>query len=121
MAKEITVGEQMKSVFYNDSHFGYICETATDKGEIVNELNVYNLYGFRLISKEIESSYDNITILDNNEIYISNENEVSIYNLQGFKKFNYTFDDKIYGVIPGTTSKRYYLIEDSKTEEIYIK
>ena len=30
-------------------------------------------------------------------------------------------DDKIYGVIPGTTSKRYYLIEDSKTEEIYIK
>ena len=121
VAKEITVGQQMKSIFYNDSHFGYICETATDNGEIVNELNVYNLYGFRLISKEIESSYDNITILDNNEIYISNENEVSIYNLQGFKKFNYTFDDKIYGVIPGTTSKRYYLIEDSKTEEIYIK
>ncbi len=121
VAKDISVGAQMKSVFYNDSHFGYICETALENGEIVNELNVYNLYGFKCISKEIESSYSNVSILDNNEIYINNGNEVTLYNIQGLKRFNYTFDENVYSVIPGPTSKRYYLIEENKTEEIYLK
>lgn len=121
VAKEIVVGQEMKSIFFNDTHFGYICEKALENGEIVNELNVYNLFGFRLVSKEIESSYDSITLMANNEIYIKNENEVSVYNIQGFKKFNYTFDENVYNLIPGTTSRRYYLIEDGKTEEIYIK
>ena len=121
VTKEIVVGNEMKSIFYNDTHFGYVCEVALDSGEVVNELNVYNLYGFRNISKEIESSYEEITLLDNNEVFIQNDNEVILYNLQGFKRFDYSFEDTIYAMIPATTSRRYYIIEESKTEEIYLK
>ncbi len=121
VAKEISVENDMKSIFYNDTHFGYICETALENGEVVNELNVYNLYGFRWISKEIDSNYDDVDILSNNDIYLKDGNEVFIYNLQGFLKFNYTFEETIYDVIPATTSRRFYLITDSSTEEIYIK
>ena len=111
----------MKSVFYNTTHFGFITETETEDGEIVNMLNVYNLYGFRWISKEITSSYDSVELLDNDEIYIRNGNEVFLYNLQGISRFTYTFDETVYNIVPGTTSRRYYLIEETKTEEIMIK
>ena len=120
IAKEISVPEEMNSIFYNDTHFGYVCETALESGEVVNQLNVYNLYGFRWMSKQIDS-YDTIDILDNSEIYLKNGNEVSIYNLQGFRRFNYAFDEGVYNIIPGSTAKRYYVIGDSKTQEIYIK
>ncbi len=121
VAKEISVEGQMKSIFYNDTHFGYISETETETGEVVNELNVYNLYGFRWISKEITESYDNVEILDNNEIFLLDDNTVTIYNLQGIAKFTYDFDEIVYKVAPGSSSRRYYLIEETKTEEIYIK
>ena len=121
VAKYISVTTPMKSIFYNDTHFGYICETALESGEVVNELNVYNLYGFQCVSKAIDNSYQAVTLLDNNEICIKNENEIALYNLQGFERFNYTFEESVYEVIPGTTSRRYYVIQKNKTEEIYIK
>ena len=34
--------------------------------------------------------------MDNNEIFIRNENEITIYNLQGIAKFNYKFDEVVY-------------------------
>lgn len=121
VAKEISVEGEMKSIFYNNTHFGYICESEKDGGEVVNKLNVYNLYGFKWMSKEIDGSYDSVQMLDNSEIVLRNENEITIYNLQGIKKFNYKFDEVVYNIIPGSTSRRYYLIEETKTEEIYIK
>jgi len=121
VAKEISVSDEMKTVFYNDSHFGYICETAKENGEVVNQLNVYNLYGFRCISKEINDSYEDVTIMDSDEVCIRYDNEVSIYNMQGFKKFTSTFDETVYNVIPSSSSRRYILVADGKTEKIYIK
>ena len=60
-------------------------------------------------------------LLDNDEVCVINGEELTIYNLQGIGKFYYKFDESVYNVLPGTTSRRYYLIEGTKTEEIYIK
>ena len=111
----------MKSIFYNDSHFGYICEKALETGEVVNELNVYNLYGFKNVSKEVDNSYEEVSILENDYILLKNENEIALYNLQGIEKFNYKFDEVVYDVISTTAAKRYYVIQKDKTEEIYLK
>ncbi|SFH80735.1 hypothetical protein SAMN04487830_1092 [Pseudobutyrivibrio sp. OR37] len=121
VAKDITIDEQMKSVFYNDTHFGYICEKSLESGEVVNVLNVYNLYGFKSVSKELDNNYEYVSLLDNNIVMLKNENEIALYNLQGFEKFTYKFDDTVYDVIPTTAEKRYYIIQKNKTEEIYLK
>ncbi|MBE5920602.1 MAG: hypothetical protein E7272_12275 [Pseudobutyrivibrio ruminis] len=121
VAKDISVNEEMKSIFYNDSHFGYICEKALETGEVVNELNVYNLYGFKNVSKEVDNSYEEVSILENDYILLKNENEIALYNLQGIEKFNYKFDEVVYDVISTTAAKRYYVIQKDKTEEIYLK
>ncbi|MDC7279178.1 DUF5711 family protein [Butyrivibrio fibrisolvens] len=121
VAKEINVSEEMKSIFYNNTHFGYVCEEALEDGTVVNQLNVYNLYGLKTTTKEITESFTDISLMENNEVLLSDGNNISIYNLQGFEKFKYTFDEKVYSVIPGATSRRYYLIEESRTEEIGLK
>ena len=121
VAKEIAVPEGMKSIFYNDTHFGFVCEEVMADGTIVNQLNVYNLYGLKTTTKEINESYSEVSLMDNNEVLISDGNNITIYNLQGFEKFKYSFDEKIYTIIPGATSRRYYLIEESKTAEIGLK
>ncbi len=121
VAKEISIEGEMKSVFYNDSHFGYICESVLENGELTNQLNVYNLFGLKTMSKDITESFTEISLLDNNEILVSDGNNITLYNLQGFARFTYSFDEKIYSVVPGVTSRRYYLIEETKTEEINLK
>ncbi len=121
IAKEISLSTEAKSIFYNDSYYGYVCETTDSEGNIVNELNVYNLYGFRCVKKEFDESYEEISILDSNEILINDNGSISIYNMQGFKKFTYDFDESVYAVIPANTSRKYYIIEENKTEKIYIK
>ena len=121
VAKEINVTEEMKSIFYNDTHFGFVCEEVMGDGTVVNQLNVYNLYGLKTTTKEINESYTEVSLMDNDEILISDGNNITIYNLQGFEKFKYSFDEKIYSVIPGATSRRYYLIGENKTAEIGLK
>lgn len=119
--KEILVQEEMKSILYNESYIGYISETPNDKGEIENQITVYNLYGFRSLSKHFTDKYEKISLMSNNEILLKNGGDVAIYNLQGFKKFAYSFGENIYQMIPGTTMHRYYLIEENETKEIHLK
>lgn len=121
VVKEISSEEEMKSVFYNDDHFGFITEKELENGELVNELKVYNLYGFKNITKDITDSYSEVSLMDNDEILLMNDTDIAIYNLQGFEKFKSSFGEKIYSVVPGMTSRRYYLIEETKTEEIGLK
>ncbi len=121
LVKEIPLENEMKSVFYNDDHFGFITEKVVENGELVNELSVYNLYGFKSISREITESFSDVSLMDNDEILLFGDNNIAIYNLQGFEKFHTNIDEKIFGVVPGVTSRRYYLIEETKTEEIGLK
>ena len=121
LVKEIPLENEMKSVFYNDDHFGFITEKVVENGELVNELSVYNLYGFKSISKEITDNFSDVSLMDNDEILLLGDNNIAIYNLQGFEKFHTNIDEKIFGVVPGVASRRYYLIEETKTEEIGLK
>lgn len=118
--KEINIDTEMKTVFHNSSYIGYVGEEQTENGSLANMLTVYNYHGFKCMSKELEESYYTIEFLDSNEVLINDIGDISIYNLQGFKRFSYSFDENVYYVIPGTTSRRYYIIEETKTEEIHI-
>ena len=116
--KEIFVDEQMKSVFHNDTHFGFVCDKVLENGEIVNEMTMYNLYGIKCFSTEITDSYTDIQIMNNKEVLMIDENKVDIYNSFGTHRFSYSFG---YTVVPDKMVRRYKVIEETKTEEIQLK
>ena len=121
LSKEIELSESMKSVFHNDSYIGYVSEVTNEDGELVNQLSVYNWYGFRCTSAEIDVSYSVIELLSNNEVLFNDSGDIAIYNLHGFKKFSYSFEGNVYKIIPGTNSRRYIVVEENKTEEIHLR
>lgn len=121
LSKEIDLSESMKSVFHNDSYIGYVSEVTNEDGELVNQLSVYNWYGFRCTSAEIDVSYSVIELLSNNEVLFNDSGDIAIYNLHGFKKFSYSFEGNVYKIIPGTNSRRYIVVEENKTEEIHLR
>lgn len=119
--KEIYVNDEIKAVFYNREHYGYVYETVNEEGSLVNRMDVYNYYGFKNMSVDLTESYDKVYLMDNNEVVVSDSHIVSIYNQFGVNRFKQRFDPIIYKVMPGTMSSRYYLIEERFTEEISIK
>lgn len=119
--KEIFVTDKIKSIFYNNKYVGYVSEVTKDDGEVTNNMTVYNLYGFRCMNKSFPDKYEKIYVMNNNEIVLEDGENISIYNMQGFRKFKYSFDESIYLIIPGSTSHRYYVIEETATKEIRLK
>ncbi|MCF0129219.1 MAG: hypothetical protein HUJ70_11625, partial [Pseudobutyrivibrio sp.] len=121
IAKEIELTEQLKSVFYNDKYYGFVCDKILESGEIVSELTLYNLYGFECFSTEFYSSYSDIQIMNNGEVLLLDSNKVDIYSKFGVHKFSYDFDTVVYTVVPERFLHRYKIIEETLTDEVQLK
>jgi hypothetical protein len=119
--KEIFVDGQIKSVFFDDSYFGTLCNTTDEEGNYLCQMTVYSANGFRKCRKNIDISYTSVQMLENHEICLTNYKDVAVYTLLGIRKFSYSFDTGIYSIIPGDGSRRYYFIEEGSTQDIRLK
>ena len=113
---EIFFQDQIKSVFYNDDYFGVVRDVAQEDGSLANQMTVYNMSGYEVFETALDISYNDIELMRNNEIVISNGKDVNIYTMQGIKKFAYSFETSIYKIIPGRGSRRYIFLEQDVTE-----
>lgn len=119
--KEIYADNSIRSIFYNNDHFGYIYEAVSKEGKLIDRMDVYNPNGYRNMSVDLDDSYDDVYIMSNNEIVLQDSHNISVYNIYGVNRFKKRFDANIYKVMPGSMSSRYYLVEETYTEEISIK
>lgn len=113
---ELFLTEEVKSLFYNDNYFGTVTGVTNEDGEYVNRMTVYSLGGRERFSKDIEISYKDISLLSNNEIFVSDGSQVNLYSRFGVKKFTYRFDGTIYEVIPQSGSRNYVFVESGGIE-----
>ena len=113
---EIFFQDQIKSIFYNDDYFGVVRDAAQEDGSLANQMTVYNMSGYEVFETVLDISYNDIELMSNNEIVISNGKDVNIYTMQGIKKFAYSFETSIYKIIPGRGSRRYIFLEQDVTE-----
>lgn len=116
--KEIFETQKMKSVFHNDSYVGIIIDGINENGQIVDVMKLYGLYGNTLFTKELDFSYENIFMMDNDEIVLTNSKSASIYSKFGIKKFSTTFDGAVYNIIPSGILRNYYIIKENGMDEI---
>lgn len=119
--KELFFENQIKSIFYNDSYFGIVADSVTEEGESVNQMTLYSMNGFRKFQKNLEITYHQIELMENDEVFVTNGKDVNIYTMQGIKKFAYTFETSIYKIIPGNSSSGYIFLENDKTEIVKLR
>lgn len=118
--QEIELTGQVRSVFYNDSYVGLV--TNNDEGaEETRHMEIYDTKGKHVLSKDFSMDYESVEFLENDEICIRNGNELLLYNTYGVKKFAYTFDTALFGVMSGHGQTEYIFILEGRTEKVRLK
>lgn len=115
----IEITEEVKSIFYDDQYFGLVFDS--DSKEQPHRLELYNIKGTKVREVGISIDYNQIELLDNQDICIYNDNQCEIINRKGIKKLLCTFDKSLYKVISAAAQRNYTFILEGETRRVKLK
>ena len=115
---EMTVEDEIKSVFYNEDYIGFVGTVTSD--ETPYKLDVYNKSGDLVLSKLFGIEYTDI-LFNKDLIIIYNANECVIYDINGTEKYNGLFKNSIITMIPSGNKTKYLFVSGSRTDEVQLK
>jgi hypothetical protein len=117
-SKSIELSAEVKSVFYDEKHFGLVYD---DDGEKKHRLEYYDLSGTLTRELAFDTDYTDVRVLDNGNLCILGEDSCEIYNSKGLCKFQYTFSKGLYQVFSGRLQSDYTLILEGETQRVKLK
>lgn len=117
--KTIELTDEVKSIFYDQTHFGLVYDSGS--GKKAHRLELYNLSGDENMKIDFETDYKEIELLTNGEICILGEDSCEIFNKKGVCKFQHKFQNYLYKVIPGNTQVSYVFILEGETQRVKLK
>lgn len=137
--------QEIKSVFYNEQYIGFVfknvngaaseSETETSQTGQTQEssqsetavqstkpykMKVYTNGGALYLEQDFDFEYHEIECTED-EIIMYNDYDCLIMTYQGKEKFRYTFENKIYNLMPKETKNEYILVDESAIQEIKLK
>lgn len=116
--KVIEIKEEIKSIFYDETHFGLIYDGEGGKNY---RLEMYSLSGAQTLNTFFDTDYTNVEILENGELCILGEDSCEIFNTRGIRKFQYNFQSHIYKILPGRLQNDYTFILEGETQKVKLK
>jgi hypothetical protein len=116
-SKTISLTQEVKSIFYDEKHFGLIYDGSEKK----HRLEYYDLSGSIAQEISFDTDYSGVEVLDNGNLCILGEDSCEIYNGKGLCKFQYTFDKSLYSVFSGRLQSDYTFILEGETQKVKLK
>ena len=95
----IELKEEVKSIFYDEAHFGLIYDAVDGKN---HRLEYYDISGKQIMDINFDTDYTKVEILANGELCILGENSCEIFNTRGIRKFQYDFQEHLYQILSGS-------------------
>lgn len=114
----IELKDEVKSIFYDETHFGLIYDAAGGKN---HRLDYYDISGKQIMSIAFDSDYTDVEILANGELCILGENSCEIFNRRGVCKFRYDFQEHIYQILSGRLQTDYIFILEGETQKVKLR
>ena len=116
--KEITIGKEIKSIFYDDSYIGLVL----DSGQADNPytMMIYDIEGDKVCEMDFNFSYKNIKIA-NKTIILYNDVALKVYTVKGKEKYNGTFSEGIVDVIMLEDKYNYLVVSPISIKRIKLK
>ena len=114
----IELKEEVKSVFYDETHFGLIYDAAGGKN---HRLVYYDISGKQIMDITFDTDYTDVDILANGELCILGENSCEIFNSRGIRKFQYDFQEHIYQILSGRMQTDYTFILEGETQKVKLR
>lgn len=114
---KIPYTQEIKSIFFNDSYAGTVCEKEDTNKNNQYELKVYNTSGKEVVSIDIDIPYTHIHATES-RIIVSGDSECRIYDYNGALIFSYSFAKKLVNLIPMTDKREYMAVYENGSEYI---
>lgn len=117
-AAEKLFDEEVQGVYYNSNYVGLVF--LNTEGDNRYRIDVYNTNGTEVLSKEFNVDYKDI-VFCSDYFVIYNETECMVCNMNGVEKFNGSFNDAVYALLPTKSVARYVLVTQDSIETIELK
>ena len=111
--------EEVKSVFYDDEHFGLVFNNGD--AENTRRMEVYDKRGRLTMSRDFEMDYDEIGFLSDGEVCIRSDWEVALVSKRGVERFRHSFDTALLCVVPERFHMYYTFIFDGMIQRIRLQ
>ena len=141
---QVSVKNEIKSIFYNSDYMGIVTENenyfpenaAQTEGDISGEevqwsekengkyrIVLFDSRGNEKLSGNFDMEYESISFMENGEICIIGDDSCAIYTVSGKKKFSYDFSENIDCIIPikGFTGRTYVFVLDDEIDKVRLK
>ncbi len=118
-AKTIELTDEVKSIFYDRTHFGLVYDGGS--GGEAHRLELYELSGNQSMKLDFDMDYTDVELLTNGEVCVLGEDSCEIFNKKGVSKFRQKFQNYIYRIIPGNTKASYVFILEGETQRVKLK
>ena len=115
---------EVKSIFITDNRIGVVTKNpeVVKEGHTADKYKVqsYRFGGTKAGSFTFDFDYKAVNASDK-DIVFYNDQECQIYSYRGHQKFQYEFEYKIDGVLPGSASGEYILLDQQSVKTITLK
>ena len=115
IVNEVTIENEIKSVFYGENMIGLVFETVEGK-----MLTLYDAKGNLVTQIPFTMDYDNIRIADN-RVLIYNDTEMGLYSFSGKECFRHTFETSMVDIFTTKSRSKYLFIYTNETQLVKLQ
>ncbi|MCM1182216.1 MAG: DUF5711 family protein [Roseburia sp.] len=111
----ITISEEIQSVWYSDTHVGLVFHNQSD--ENAYRLDVYDTNARKVSEIYFDVDYTDI-LFDTAGIMIRSDNELLIYDWDGRLKYEGGFKERVVCLLPSGSISKYTIVTDNTIQQI---
>ena len=115
IVNEVTIENEIKSVFYGENMVGLVFETVEGK-----MLTLYDAKGNLVTQIPFTMDYNNIRIADN-RVLIYNDTEMGLYSFSGKECFRHTFETSMVDIFTTKSRSKYLFIYTNETQLVKLQ
>ena len=115
IVNEVTIENEIKSVFYGENMVGLVFETVEGK-----MLTLYDAKGNMVTQIPFTMDYDNSRIADN-RVLIYNDTEMGLYSFSGKECFRHTFETSMVDIFTTKSRSKYLFIYTNETQLVKLQ
>ncbi len=110
--------QEIQGVYYNANYVGLVFLDI--EGEDRYRIDIYNTSGNKVLSKTFDIDYKDI-VFCSDYFVVYNEQECLVCNMNGIEKYNGSFKDTIYTLVPMKDVSHYVLITQDALQTIELR
>ena len=119
LSREKSFENTPESVFHNTRYYGAVYSNNDE--ENTYHIEVYDLNNNKVMEHDTAVAYEEVSLLENNEICVRGSHDVELYTIRSIRKFTCSFEEQVYEFLYGGISGEYLLVRDSGVDEIRLK